>query len=303
MTDKVFHSGFISVVGRPNVGKSTLLNRLMGQKIAAVSPRPQTTQRNQLGIITDEESQMIFIDTPGIHKPLSKLGEVMNDSAISTVADGDCVLWIVDISGKPNKEDEIVAEKIKEAGVGQNVIMVLNKCDLVNPNQKAENENFYKKLLPEAERFAISSKTGNGVDELLDAIKSRLPIGPEFYAPEQITDLYEREIAADLIRESLLKNLSDEIPHSIAVRIDEYKDRTETNSYIMATLLLDRESHKGIVIGKNGDMIKKIGQDARREIEKLTERKIFLELRVKVMKNWRNNDALLLQLGLKKPEE
>ena len=298
MEDKVFHSGFISVVGRPNVGKSSLINLLLGQKIAAVSPRPQTTQRVQLGILSDDDSQMIFMDTPGIHKPLSKLGEAMNESAEGTIADSDCVLWITDISGKPNNEDEIAAERIRASVPQEKVVMVLNKADLVNKNQLAENENFYRKLLPDAKRMPVSCKEGAGIPELLAELKSRLPEGPAFYDPDQITDLYERDIAADLIRESLLKNLDDEIPHSIAVRIDEYKDRTETNSYIGATLLLDRESHKGIVIGKNGDMIKKIGQDARREIERLTDRKIYLDLRVKVMKNWRNDETLLRQLRL-----
>ena len=291
------------MVGRPNVGKSTLINLLLGQKIAAVSPRPQTTQRVQLGILSDEDSQMIFMDTPGIHKPLSKLGEAMNEAAIETISDADSVLWIVDISVKPNTEDEISAERIKAGGPQDKVIMVLNKCDLVNPNQLSENENFYKKLLPEAKRMTVSCRSGQGIPELMAELKSRLPEGPAFYDPDQITDLYEREIASDLIRESLLKNLDDEIPHSIAVRIEEYKDRSETNSYINATLLLDRESHKGIVIGKGGEMIRKIGQDARREIEKLTGRKIFLELRVKVMKNWRNDENLLRQLGIAKTKE
>lgn len=298
--EKKFYSGFICVVGRPNVGKSTLINLLLGQKIAAVSPRPQTTQRVQLGILSDEDSQMIFMDTPGIHKPLSKLGEAMNEAAIETISDADCVLWIVDISVKPNAEDKISAERIKAGSPQDKVIMVLNKCDLVNPNQLSENENFYKKLLPEAKRLPVSCRSGQGIPELTAELKSRLPEGPAFYDPDQITDLYEREIAVDLIRESLLKNLDDEIPHAIAVRIEEFKDRTETNSYINATLLLDRESHKGIVIGKGGEMIKKIGQDARREIEKLTGRKIFLELRVKVMKNWRNDENLLRQLGIAK---
>lgn len=301
--EKKFYSGYICVVGRPNVGKSTLINLLLGQKIAAVSPRPQTTQRVQLGILSDEDSQMIFMDTPGIHKPLSKLGEAMNEAAIETISDADSVLWIVDISVKPNTEDEISAERIKAGGPQDKVIMVLNKCDLVNPNQLSENENFYKKLLPEAKRMTVSCRSGQGIPELMAELKSRLPEGPAFYDPDQITDLYEREIASDLIRESLLKNLDDEIPHSIAVRIEEYKDRSETNSYINATLLLDRESHKGIVIGKGGEMIKKIGQDARREIEKLTGRKIFLELRVKVMKNWRNDENLLRQLGIAKTKE
>lgn len=246
---------------------------------------------------------MIFMDTPGIHKPLSKLGEAMNEAAIETISDADSVLWIVDISVKPNAEDEISAERIKAGGPQDKAIMVLNKCDLVNPNQLSENENFYKKLLPEAKRMPVSCRSRQGIPELMAELKSRLPEGPAFYAPDQITDLYEREIASDLIRESLLKNLDDEIPHSIAVRIEEYKDRSETNSYINATLLLDRESHKGIVIGKGGEMIKKIGQDARREIEKLTGRKIFLELRVKVMKNWRNDENLLRQLGIAKNKE
>ena len=301
--EKKFYSGYICVVGRPNVGKSTLINLLLGQKIAAVSPRPQTTQRVQLGILSDEDSQMIFMDTPGIHKPLSKLGEAMNEAAIETISDADSVLWIVDISVKPNTEDEISAERIKAGGPQDKVIMVLNKCDLVNPNQLSENENFYKKLLPEAKRMAVSCRSGQGIPELMAELKSRLPEGPAFYDPDQITDLYEREIASDLIRESLLKNLDDEIPHSIAVRIEEYKDRSETNSYINATLLLDRESHKGIVIGKGGEMIKKINQDARREIEKRTGRKIDLELRAKVMKNWRNDENLLRQLGIEKIKE
>ncbi len=285
-------------MGRPNVGKSSLINLLLGQKIAAVSPRPQTTQRVQLGILSDEESQMIFMDTPGIHKPLSKLGEAMNESAIGTISDSDCVLWITDVSGKPNAEDEIAAKHILAGSPQEKVLMVLNKCDLVNKNQLAENENFYKKLMPDAKRMPVSCRTGAGIPELTAEMKSRLPEGPAFYDPDQITDLYERDIAVDLIRESLLRNLDEEIPHSIAVRIEEYKDRSETNSYINATLLLDRESHKGIVIGKNGEMIKKIGQDARREIERLTGRKIYLELRVKVMKNWRNDENLLRQLRL-----
>ncbi len=303
MENNGFHSGFICVAGRPNVGKSSLINLLLGQKIAAVSPRPQTTQRVQLGILTDDDSQMIFMDTPGIHKPLTKLGAAMNESAIDTISDADCVLWITDISAKPDTEDEIAAERIRAGSPEEKVLMVLNKCDLVNPNQLSENENFYKKLLPGAKRIPVSCRSGQGIPELLAELKSRLPEGPAFYDPDQITDLYEREIAADLIREALLKNLEDEIPHSIAVRIEEFIDRTETNSYINATLLLDRESHKGIVIGKGGSMLKKIGQDARKEIEKLTGRKIFLELRVKVMKNWRNDENLLRQLGIKRKEE
>ena len=298
-----FRSGFIGVIGKPNVGKSTLINGYMGQKIAAVSSRPQTTQRNQLGILTTDDYQMIFIDTPGIHKPVSKLGGAMNENAISVLNDADCLLWIVDISKKPNAEDQIVADRIVDAGVGKQVILVMNKADLVNPNQLAENEQFYKKLLPEAMRIPVSARKRTGCDELLQVLKERMPEGPAFYDSEQITDLYERDLAADMIRESLLKNLSDEIPHAIAVRIDSFIDRTETNSYISATLLLDREAHKGIVIGKNGEMIKRIGQDARREIEKMTERKVYLEIRVKVMRNWMNNPEILRGMGILKESD
>lgn len=297
-----FRSGFICVVGRPNVGKSTLLNRLLGQKIAAVSPRPQTTQRNQLGILTDERCQMIFIDTPGIHKPLSRLGNVMNENAVLNIADSDCVLWLTDASEAPTPEDEMAARKIREANAAGKTFIVLNKCDITSEKKLAANAAAYAALLEGSRAFRISSVTGAGIDELLDAVRDRLPAGPAFYDPEQITDLYEREIAADLIRESLLKNLDDEIPHAIAVRIDEYTDRSESSAYIQATLLLDRDSHKGIVIGKNGEMLRKIGQYARREIEKLTDRKIYLELHVKVMKNWRNNNELLRQLGIDRLE-
>lgn len=300
---QTFRSGFVSVIGKPNVGKSTLINYLLRQKIAAVSPRPQTTQRNQLGIITEKDYQIIFIDTPGIHQPKSKLGDFMNEAAVGTFTEVDIILWIVNLNEPPAAEDQIVAEKIKNAGILSNTVLALNKADLVSPANSERYADRYRALVPGAESFLISAKTGAGCDDLLVALVRRLPSGPAFYDEEQITDLYEREIARDLIRESLLKNLEDEIPHSIAVRIDEYSDRTETKSYIQATLILDRENHKSIVIGKNGEMIKKIGQDARSEIEKLTGRSIYLELKAKVVKNWRNNPSILKSLGYFLPKE
>ncbi len=302
MDEKEFHSGFVSIIGRPNVGKSTLINYLLGQKIAAVSPRPQTTRRLQLGIITTEAYQLIFVDTPGIHKPLSKLGEVMNDSALGTLQDVDCIAWMVDGTMLPTEEDRMIAKQLAKIRNQDQNLLLINKCDQISAEKALSVKEKYQELLSIRETFFISSKNGEGCDEMLQSIIRRLPEGPAFYDSDQITDLYEREIASDLIRESLLKNLDDEIPHAIAVRIDDYKDRSEINSYILATLLLEREAHKGIVIGKNGEMIKKIGLDARREIEKMTDRKIYLELRVKVEKNWQNNPQILKILGYSKNE-
>lgn len=294
---KPFKSGYIAVVGRPNVGKSTLTNRLSGQKIAAVSPRPQMTQRNQLGILTTDEAQLILIDTPGIHTAKSKLGEVMNESARSTFTDADWILWIVDASEKPTAEDLAIAAEFKKLNVMARVIVALNKVDLLRGAKREKAGAEFKQALPDAVFLEISAQTGLGCSDLLRELIARVPEGPMFYDPDQITDLYEREIARDLIRESLLNNLDEEIPHSIGVRIEEFIDRSETQSYINATLLLDRESHKSIVIGKNGMKLKKIGSDARVEIEKMTERKVYLELKVKVVKNWRDNPAILKSMG------
>lgn len=295
--EKKFKSGYIAVVGRPNVGKSTLTNRLTGQKIAAVSPRPQTTQRNQLGILTSDDAQLILIDTPGIHTAKSKLGEVMNESARSTFTDADWILWIVDASEKLTAEDRAIATAFKKLNLTARVIVALNKVDLLRGAKREKAGAEFKQELPDAAFIEISAQTGLGCSELLKVLIARVPEGPMFYDPDRITDLYEREIARDLIRESLLNNLDEEIPHSIGVRIEEFIDRSDTQSYINATLLLDRESHKSIVIGKNGMMLKKIGSDARAEIEKMTERKVYLELKVKVAKNWRDNPTILKSMG------
>lgn len=297
MSKAGFRSGYAGVVGRPNVGKSTLVNQILGQKIAAVSPRPQTTQRNQLGIVTTEQYQLILIDTPGIHQPVTKMGDFMNESALGIFSDVDVILWIVDISVKPFAEDLNIAQKIKALNLQRNTLITLNKADLVAERDLERAAQRYRELLPEAESWLISAQTAAGVDRLLERLIERIPVGPEYFPEDQVTDLYERQIAADLIRESLLINLSEEIPHAIAVRLDEYKDRSEKNAYIHATLLLERESHKPIVIGKNGAMIRKIGAYTRMEIEKLTDRKVYLELNVKVEKNWRNNPEVLRALG------
>lgn len=296
MNDATGHrSGFVAVVGKPNVGKSTLLNHYLEQKVAAVSPRPQTTRRRQLGILTLPEAQIVFIDTPGIHKSVHKLGEWMVQAAVDAVRDADLALWLVDGAAKPGEEDEITAQRLAETG--KPVILALNKSDQVREDVRDKRLAEYALLAPQAEMYWVSARNGDGTAELLAALISHLEEGPQFYDPDQITDLYEREIALDLIREALLRSLDEEVPHSTAVRLEEYSDRGEDAAFISATLLVEREAHKGIVIGKGGEMLKRIGTLARKEIEALTGRKVYLELRVKVLANWRNNPILLSQLG------
>ena len=299
-----FKSGFVAVMGRPNVGKSTLINGLLGQKIAAVSPRPQTTRRRQLGIMTSPTAQVIFIDTPGVHQPHHKLGEAMNQQAREALEDADLVLWIVDTSQPPTSEDLLLADLVRSSHQEAVTILVQNKIDLVPPHEMAQRQSSYQALLPAALQVFVSATRGDGCQELLSLIVERLPNGPLYYPEEQVTDLYEREIAADLIREAALLHLREEVPHGLAVRIDEYKDRIAGTAnagaaYIAATLLLERETHKPILIGKGGSMLKKIGTTARQEIEKLVERKVFLDLRVKVRKNWRDDEETLKSLGFK----
>lgn len=290
-----FRTGFVTIVGRPNVGKSTLMNAFLGQKIAAVSPRPQTTRHRQLGILTTPKAQIIFVDTPGMHKPHHKLGEFMNAEAGATLPDADVVVWMVDVTQPPNEEDQILAGRIKELNPAPPVILAINKVDVAPAGELQANQQAFEALLPEAKATQLSAHTGYQREKLLDEIISYLPEGPALYEEEQVTDLYEREITADLIREAALIHLRDEIPHALAVRVDEYVERGETGAYIVATLFVERESQKPIVIGQGGEMLKKIGSAARKEIETMSGRKVFLEMRVKVQKNWRNNpDALRL---------
>jgi len=294
-----FKSGFVAVMGRPNVGKSTLINLLLGQKIAAVSPRPQTTRRRQLGIFTSSAAQVIFIDTPGVHQPHHKLGEAMNQQAREALEEADLVLWIVDTSQDPTPEDQLLADLVLSSQQQAATIMIQNKIDLVPPNLMAQRQASFQALLPDSRQVFVSATRGDGCQDLLKLIIERLPAGPLYYPEEQVTDLYEREIAADLIREAALIHLREEVPHGLAVRIEEYTERSDEMVYIAATILLERETHKPIVIGKQGSMLKKIGTAARHEIEGLVERKVFLELRVKVRKNWRDDEETLRSLGLK----
>lgn len=287
-------------MGRPNVGKSTLVNLLLGQKVAAVSPRPQTTRKHQLGILTLEHAQIVFVDTPGIHKPRHKLGEHMNAEAQDALENCELVLFLVDANQPPTDEDRLLASRIVSMKLAGKTILVLNKIDLLPINSQeilqTKCKTIYQSLLPQVEGCSISATRGDNLDLLMAIILNRLPEGEPLYPEEQVTDLYERDIAGELIREAALLLLRDEIPHGIAVSVDEFTERGEKGAYIYATVIVERESHKSIVIGKGGSMLKKIGSTARKEIEVMSGRKVFLELRVKVRKNWREDERSVKQL-------
>ena len=263
-----FKSGFIAIVGRPNVGKSTLMNRLLKQKVAAVSPRPQTTRRRQLGILTLPAAQVVFLlILPVYTNPINRLGEFMNEEASATLQDADVILWIVDGSDVPQEADRLAAQRMVETNKLPPVLLILNKSDQVQPADRPARAALYQELLSIKLCLWVSSIHGEGVDALLTILLDHIAEGPAFYDEDQVTDFYERDIASDLIRESALVLLRDEIPHEMAVRIDEYKERDEQNAYISATLFVSKESHKGIVIGKGAEMLKKIGTLARQQIE------------------------------------
>ena len=293
-------SGFIAVMGRPNVGKSTLLNHLMGQKIAAVSPKPQTTRLQQFGILTLASAQLVFIDTPGLHHPYHKLGEYMNDDAQQALEDADVVLFVVDGTVlPPQEEDYLLVEALQTADLDLPVVLAVNKIDKLSSPEIDESLESYHQLIPQADPVPISAARGDHLQELLNTILDYLPEGPQYYPEDQITDLYERDIASDLIRAAAMTNLRDEVPHAIAIRIDEYKERGDEGAYIAATLFVERESQKAIVIGRGGRMIKRIGSMARKEIQAMSGREVYLDLKVKVRKNWRNDPNSLRLFGFK----
>ena len=300
----MYKSGYAVIIGRPNVGKSTLMNHLIGQKIAITSNRPQTT-RNRIEtvlttrietVLTTEEGQIIFLDTPGmIRKADNKLGEYLIDVSDKTIGDADVILWLVEPSSYIGHGDRDIAEKLKKQK--KPVILIINKIDTIDKKKAPEILEAWEKVLAFDDIIVVSALRGLNVEEVIRAILKRLPEGPQYYDEEVVTDQNMRQLAAEIIREKALRALNEEVPHGIAVQIDSYKERSEDLTAIEASIICERDSHKGIIIGKGGSMLKKIGTAARRDIEEMTGTKVFLKLFVKVRKNWRDNEKDVRSFG------
>ena len=294
-----FRSGFATLIGRPNVGKSTLMNRLIGQKIAITSNKPQTTRNRIQTVLTTEEGQIVFVDTPGIHKAKNKLGEYMVNIAERSLNEVDVVLWLVEPSTFIGAGERHIIDQLKK--VKTPVILVINKIDMVKKEDLLPAIDLYRKEYDFAEIVPVSARSGDNTDELVKVILNYLPYGPQFYDEETVTDQPERQIVAELIREKALHSLNEEIPHGIAVAIDRMKMERKV-MHIDDTIICERDSHKGIIIGKQGAMLKKIGSTARYEIERLLDCKVNLKLWVKVQKNWRDSDYLMKNFGYREDE-
>lgn len=296
-----FKSGFVAILGRPNVGKSTFLNYVMGQKIAIMSDKAQTTRNKIMGIYTTDEEQIVFIDTPGIHKPKTALGDFMVESAYSTLREVDTVLFMVPADEKRGKGDDMIMERLKQANVP--VILVVNKIDKVHPDQLLEQIDDFRHQMDFKEIVPISATQGNNVNRLMEILKENLDEGFQYFPADQITDHPERFLVSEMIREKVLLLTREEIPHSVAVVIESMKrDELTDKVHIRATIMVERDSQKGIIIGKQGAMLKKIGSMARRDIELMLGDKVFLETWVKVKKNWRDKKLDLADFGYNEKE-
>jgi GTPase len=290
-------TGFVALIGRPNVGKSTLMNRLIGQKIAITSNKPQTTRNRIQTVYTEERGQIIFLDTPGIHKAKNKLGEYMVNAAKQTMNDVDVVLWLVEPTTYIGAGEQQIAMNLKNCK--KPVILVINKVDTVKKEEVLKFIDAYRNIVNFDEIVPVSALKGQNTDDLVDAIFKYLPYGPMYYDEDTVTDQPMKQIAAELIREKALRCLSDEIPHGIAVTIERMRERLDGSNIIDidATIICERDSHKGIIIGKGGEMLKKIGSAARFEIERMMDMQVNLKLWVKVKKEWRDNDLLMKNYG------
>ncbi|KRL38446.1 GTPase Era [Liquorilactobacillus uvarum] len=294
------HSGFVAIIGRPNVGKSTFLNRAVGQKVAIMSDKAQTTRNKIQGIYTTESTQIVFIDTPGIHKPHSRLGDFMVKAALSTLNEVDAVLFMVNATQKRGRGDDFIIKRLKD--VKKPIFLVINKIDQIHPDHLLEIVDDYRKELEFKEVYPISALQGNNCEELITAISGTLPEGPQFYPEDQVTDHPERFIAGELIREKVLELTREEVPHSVAVIVERVKREDEEKILVQATIIVERSSQKGILIGKGGKMLKTIGTKARKDIELLLGDKVYLELWVKVQNNWRDKQTDLKALGYRQDD-
>ena len=301
MTENNFKSGYVSVVGRPNVGKSTLLNAIIGEKISAISSKPQTTRQNITFIHTDDDSQIIFLDTPGIQRPKNKLGEFMLTESKESIDEADVITYIVDTSKKIGKAERSIIDILKEYQGKLPIILLINKVDTIKKDELLEiismyaDEGIFNEIIP------ISAMKNDGVDIYIETLKKYLKPGPMYYPEDMITDKNERFIVAEIIREKGLKYLNEEVPHGLAISIEKFKKREDKNIYdIEANIYVERDSHKGILIGKGGSMLKRIGTEAREDAERLLDAKVNLQIWVKVEKNWRERDNLVKRFGYDK---
>lgn len=295
-----FHSGFVAILGRPNVGKSTFLNRVVGQKIAIMSDKAQTTRNKIQGIYTEDDAQIVFIDTPGIHKPHSRLGDFMVESALSTLNEVDAVLFMVNATQKRGRGDDFIIERLKN--VKKPIYLVINKIDQIHPDKLLQIMDDYRNTLDYAEVFPISALEGNNCPELIESLVNTLPEGPQYYPADQSTDHPERFIAGELIREKVLELTREEVPHSVAVVVDRIHREDDEKVLVQATIVVERNSQKGIIIGKGGKMLKQIGVKARKDIELMLGDKVYLELWVKVQPNWKDRQVDLQALGYKQDD-
>ena len=292
---KGFKSGFVAVVGRPNVGKSTLINALIDDKIVIVSDKAQTTRNRIVCVYTDEKKQIVFMDTPGIHKPKHKLGEFMVDQAVDSLREVEAVLFVVAANEKRGPGDNFVIEQLRKVNVP--VFLIVNKIDTMEKQDLLEAIVSYENSYPFEAVVPISAKERDNIEEVVNLLEKHLPEGPKYFPDDMITDQPERLIISDIVREKILLQTHDEIPHAIAVDVDEMKTRDDGTTYVRATIYVERDSQKGIIIGKQGAMLKLIGKQARADIERLLATKVFLDLWVKVKKDWRNKSGVLSELG------
>lgn len=289
-------SGVVAVVGRPNVGKSTLINRILGQKIAIVTNKPQTTRKQQLGIYTEDHGQILFMDTPGLHKPHHKLGEYMVNVAEGAIKDADMILWVLDASEPPQEPDTHIAQTLNSLRGDTPLILALNKTDIVK-GDISDATLPHRALIAHDLAVPVSATKGDKIEDLLRELLKRLPEGPRYYPADQVSETNMRFIAAEIVREKIIVRTQQEIPHAVAVEITEYKERSEDMTYISAVIYVERDSQKGIIIGKRGAMIKDIGSDARKDLSEMLGTQVYLDLHVKVLKNWREDEALMRRMG------